>query len=341
MGYFFKSDGLKSYTSQSDSIAEWSHTTAWDDSTGKTLVSSQSGFLSSYANSSNTSIFFSDDGLKMFVAYTYFDGSEANVQYVKEHSLSTAWLLSSGNTTATTTITVPLGTEWDVNSTGYSSDQIISGLEFASDGLSFHVLRYEESGVSTSITSLLVYTLTTAWTLSSATLSSTTTIDILTGGDNIIRSPISPGYHTMSGGEIVLAYDGNFVEITAITDTAAVTSNPISTGSFFFSSDETKLFQNGDCGWVYTNIATDYTSSTVTLTSFASSLGNKTITTVCGYSITETYYHDGDYVIPDIGDSVYSDSGGTISLSNSSYQVGLSQYITTASGVVASTGFCI
>ena len=63
-------------------------------------------------------------------------------------------------------------------------------------------------------------------------------------------------------------------------------------------------------------------SSTVTLTSFSSSAGSNTQSSVCQYAtVNQTYYHDGSNATPVVGDNVYSDSAGTTGLARDYYKL--------------------
>jgi hypothetical protein len=320
MGLFFKSDGLKSYYLNGDFVSQATHTTAFRASGATTITNTNSLFGND--GSYSDSIFLSSDGTKLYILYTDYAVSTANQGYLRQYALSTAWLLSSLNTTPTTTTTLPLGTEYSIYS-GKSAKQKWSGLEFAPDGLSFHFVRYENNNVSgatqQSVTFKVNYTLSTAWSLSSASLSSTTKIDYasVTGYGGMCL-----GYHTMSGGEIILSMGGNFIELSSITDTTANSISSLASTGFFFSTDETLLLQNGanTCGIVHTEIDTNYSSSS--LTSFSSSESSKFQSTACGFSMNQTYYHDGTGIIPKVGDIVYSDSEGTLPLSKWYYRNG-------------------
>lgn len=324
MGLFFKSDGLKSYYLDGDYVSQATHTTAFRAS-GSTQVSTTNSLFGTDGTYSD-SIFLSSDGTKLYILYTDYAVSTANQGYLRQYTLSTAWLLSSLNTTPVTTTTLPLGTEYSIYS-GKSAKQRWSGLEFAADGLSFHFLRYENNNVSgatqQSVTFKVNYTLSTAWSLSSASLSSTTKIDYasVTGYGGMCL-----GYHTMSGGEIILSMGGNFIELSSITDTTADSISSLGSSGFFFSTDETLLLQNGanSCGLVHTEIDTNYSANS--LTSFSSGLSSKFQSSACSFSLNQTHYHDGSGFLPAVGDIVYSDSAGTVPLAKWHYSYGGGTY---------------
>jgi hypothetical protein len=264
MGIFFKSDGLKSYrlTGSSEQVIQIAHTTAFRDA-GSSQVGSAISSLYGNEGTYTDSIFLSSDGTKLFILYTDYVSGSYNVGYLRQYTLSTAWLLSSINTTPVSTQTMVIGTEYSVHS-GKSDNQRYSGLEFASDGLSFQVLRYEDDGGTpgsnrNTVTFRDIHTLSTAWTISSGTSISPTKIAYASqtgyGGQ-------CSGFHEMSGGEFVLSMGGQFIQLTSISDTTANFTSSLAAGSFFFSTDETLLIQaNTSCGTVDTEIETNYSAA--------------------------------------------------------------------------------
>lgn len=138
---FFRADGLKLYIGDlnNKSVYEYNVTTAWD-LTAVTFV--QSFSTNAQDSTSPSGIFFKPDGLRMYVT-----GYTNNKIY--EYTLSTAWDIS----TATYSRASP-----GVSGTIY---QLFS-LWMASDGLSLYsVSNYKDS--------VLYYTLSTAWDISTAT----------------------------------------------------------------------------------------------------------------------------------------------------------------------------
>ena len=242
-----------------------SHTTAFRDA-GSSQVGSAISSLYGNDGTYTDALFLSSDGTKLYILYTDFitvnQAGDGNQGYLKQFTLSTAWLLSSINTTPVHTITLPRGNEWSVTG-GYSGRQRWSGLEFNSAGTSFHLLRYEDNGGGIgsieSVTFKVNYSLSFAWTLSSSSLTSTTEIaySSVTGYGGTCS-----GYHTMSGGEVVLSMGGQFIQLSSISDTTANFTSSLAAGSFFFSTDETLLLQsNVSCGTVDTEIETNYSAS--------------------------------------------------------------------------------
>jgi len=79
------------------------------------------------------------------------------------------------------------------------------------------------------------------------------------------------------------------------------------------------------------------------LTSFSSSAGSNSQSSVCQYgSINQTYYHDGSNATPVVGDNVYSDSAGTTGLARNWYKLNAlgSYHIQTGGSTIDSTAPC-
>lgn len=142
-GIFFKPDGLKMYVAgaNGDRVYQYTLGTAWDlstssyDSVSFSVVGQQGGVRG---------LFFKDDGSKMFII-----GSTQDV--VTEYSLGTPWVVSS----AVFTVSFSIASQ---TTNGY-------GLSFKDDGLEMYI-----TGVSS--VSVHQYTLSTAWDISSASITS-------------------------------------------------------------------------------------------------------------------------------------------------------------------------
>ena len=143
-GLAFSSDGTKAYVSDqiSDTIYQYTLTTAWDISTGSYASKS----LSVTAQETNPqTIAFSSDGTK---AYTV--GSTNNDIY--QYTLTTAWDISTGSYASKL---LDVGAQ-DVNP---------EGLAFSSDGTKAYVLGSTGDAI-------YQYTLTTAWDISTGSYAS-------------------------------------------------------------------------------------------------------------------------------------------------------------------------
>lgn len=191
---FFRTDGLKCYISEitNDAIQQYSLSTAWD------LSTATSDSVSLVPVERPVGIFFKSDGTKLYVCCDYYGAT------IEQYSLSTAWDLSTAtydsvslnvagqdtqlgglwfSTDGTKLFLVGnqhnyvyqynLTTGWDLSSATYSSNYINLtsidatplGLTFKPDGLKMFVLG---SGTD----SVLQFSLTTAWDISTASYDS-------------------------------------------------------------------------------------------------------------------------------------------------------------------------
>ena len=193
-GLFFKDDGTKFYIvgSTSDTVFQYSCSTAWDVSTAS--YDSKSFNVSSQENTPN-GLFFKDDGTKFYIVGQVNDR-------VYQYSCSTAWDISTGNYAA-----FPVGAQegnpfdvqfkldgtkfyvigtanrtvyqyscaipWDVNAASYDSksfsvnaqDSDPQGLFFKPDGTKFYVVAQGNDRV-------YQYSCSTAWDISTASYDS-------------------------------------------------------------------------------------------------------------------------------------------------------------------------
>jgi 6-phosphogluconolactonase (cycloisomerase 2 family) len=194
-GLFFKPDGLVMYTvgSTSDTVFQYTLTTAWDVSTASYASKS---FSVAKQETVPSAVFFKPDGLTFFMF-----GEAADVVFT--YSLSTAWDVSTAvappafsvisqetgpnalffkpdgssmfvvGATADTVLQYDLSAPWNINTASYASksfsvnpqDANPQGLFFKPDGLTLFVV-----GLSTD--AVYQYTLTTAWDVSTASYAS-------------------------------------------------------------------------------------------------------------------------------------------------------------------------
>lgn len=282
---FFKTDGLTSYnvSPSNNKILQLTHTTAYEyastTSTSKSNVPAGSG----EQIAGGSCLWFSADGTKLFALYTDFEYFDIDRGYMKQFSLSTAWDITTLNTTPTTTLTLPLGTRYPTYPTSgtalYSENLNWQGLEFADNGLSFYFIRYESDEYDNSyypnatraqVSIKCDYTLTTAWDLSTASLTSSTDIAIsdIDYGDATVSGFVSM-YHTMSGGELVVLMGWGFMNLDSISDTTPNFTSSLGSGGtrqWWWSEDETLLVNEGvlggDCFGGDREIATNYVQAT-------------------------------------------------------------------------------
>lgn len=138
-GLAFGDSGTKMYVvgTTGDRIYQYNLTTAWDIATASY---SNLSLLISGAETSATSLAFSSDGTKAFVAGTVSDT-------IRQYNLSTAWNISTG--------------VLQVGSIGTSLDGTASGISFSSDGTKVYYIGTTQTRV------FQVY-LSTPWSISSA-----------------------------------------------------------------------------------------------------------------------------------------------------------------------------
>ena len=189
-GLFFKPDGLKMYMcgSTDDDVYEYDLATAWDVTTAS--------FLRNVSVSANpAAVFFRSDGLKMYI-------TETSLERVVEYNLSTAWNISTRSTVQTLTVSVksenPTGlwfkpdglkmyisasapdtvAEYDLSSAWnistavwlqsksiFAQDDSPQDIFFKPDGLTMYM-------VGNTTGTIYEYTLSTAWNISTATVTS-------------------------------------------------------------------------------------------------------------------------------------------------------------------------
>lgn len=156
-GMYFKPDGTKVFITGSSAPAGiWAYSCAapWDVSTitydSKTLnLSSQT--------TAPTGVWFKPDGTKMFIA----SNTGTYVDSIIEYGLSTAWDISTGTFTASLSVA--------------SRDTAPNGVQFTDDGMRMFVCGNQGD-------SIVIYDLSTAWDISTATfLVETSNVSTLTG----------------------------------------------------------------------------------------------------------------------------------------------------------------
>ena len=151
---FFKPDGTKMYLlgRSGDDVDEFALSTPWDVTTAS-YTDQLANIGSSPTSESNPyGMFFSPDGI-----YLYIVGS--TMDQVAQFTLSTAWDISTGSYTR----------EQDLTKSGGSDYDNPAGIFFRPDGTEFWVVSSTEDTIQK-------YTLSTAWDISTISVSHSTSL---------------------------------------------------------------------------------------------------------------------------------------------------------------------
>jgi len=227
-GLFFKPDGTKMYMvgSTNDTVYQYSLSTAWNVST-----TSYDSISFSVASQETTpqSIFFKDDGTKMYIVGSINDA-------VYQYSLSTAW---------------------DVSTASYDSIQyrlaieegVPTGLFFKDDGTKMYMLGSINDAV-------YQYSLSTAWDVSSAPgLSGTgyyfvgdeelNPTDVFFKPDGTIMYIIGVSGDEVNEYSLSTAWD---VSTASFVRVRSISSQEINPNALVFKPDGTKMYVMGQSG---------------------------------------------------------------------------------------------
>lgn len=247
------------------------------------------------------------------------------------------------------------GTEFDG---GNEPNGLWYGMSDINGNQSQFTMRIDNNGVVKEIidcSGVTTTTTTTTTTLSEVYEISPTSVTMNEGTAQIFEINTT---NVPNGTTIYWTIDGNPTsDFTATQGTETIDTqfgNPSATFGVFTTNDSTtegtenfnlRIRTGGFTGTIVdtATITVNDTSTTPTtqgLTSYSSSTVSFSPTNACGFSLTETYYHDGTGTEPSIGDLVYSNSSGTSFLSNGFYQVEFNQYIQVSSGEVIDKGLC-
>jgi len=221
-GLFFKPDGTKMFVIviTKDKVYQYSLSTAWDVSTAS--YDSKSSVVHS-EDEYPTAVFFKPDGTKMFILGS---GNDTVFQY----SLSTAWEVSTASYDSKS---------FNVN----SEDTNPGGLFFKDDGTKMFV-----SGQSGSVHE---YSLSTAWDVSTASL--TTSFDTSieeTNPAGLFFGNSGAKMYVLGNGQLKVfeyslstAWDASTTSYSS--NSFSVSTKDITPGGVFFQDDGTKMFTTG------------------------------------------------------------------------------------------------
>ena len=244
-GLFFKPDGLTMYVvgNASDSVHEYTLSTAWDISTATFLQS----FSVSAQEINPTGLFFKPDGTKMYIV-----GS--NGDDVNEYTLSTAWDISTASFVQVFSVS--------------AQDTTPQGVFFKDDGTIMYVLGRTNPVI-------YQYQLSTAWDISTATFSMPTTkyFNVATQEnvpeDLFFKPDGTKMYIIGSGTDRVQEYDLSSawaISTATFLQFFSVSTQDIVPTALFFKPDGTKMYMLGAVGQDVNeyNLSTAWDISTTT-----------------------------------------------------------------------------
>jgi DNA-binding beta-propeller fold protein YncE len=264
-GLFFKPDGTKMYIvgSGSDTVKEYTLTTAWDVDTASLAYSLAVGSQ----EATSAALVFKPDGTKFYIAGTTNDT-------VYEYDMSTAWDVSTASYNQGFSISTQeaeprgirfkpdgtkmfitgsngdevneydLSTAWDVSTASYSQNFSVSAQEtfpqdlfFSDDGETMWILGSSGDDINQ-------YTLSTAWDISTASYSQTS-VSLL----DYERFP-SAMYITSDQKKLfIIGYYDDDIDVYMFgVKQLSILSQEANTNSIFFKDDGTKMYLMGQSG---------------------------------------------------------------------------------------------
>lgn len=283
---FFRNDGTSNDGKQmyivgtsSDSVHEYTLSTAWDISTASF---SQTFSVASQETAPN-GLFFKGDGTIMYVAGTQGDD-------VNEYALSTAWDISTASFTRAQTLS-PAGNP--------------TGVFFKSDGTRMFASDNAKNGI-------FQYALSTAWNVSTVSYSAPTTenkdvsSEDLTPQDVTFKSDGTKMYVVGNSGNDVSEYNLSSawaVHTASFSQTFSVASEDTAPQSIAFKDDGSKMYIVGNGG----NDVNEYDLSTAWDVSTASYNQNFSVSTQDTGPRGFTFKTDGTkmYVVGTQNDNLY------------------------------------
>jgi DNA-binding beta-propeller fold protein YncE len=273
-GLFFKPDGTKMYVVglSGDDVNEYNLSTAWDITT----ASYSQNFSVATQDTIPSGLSFKPDGTKMYVAGNSSDA-------VHEYSLSTAWDVSTASYSQSFSVS--------------AQDTQTSGLFFKPDGTKMFVTATNGDEVN-------MYTLSTAWDISTASYTSRAAVgsqDIAPNGlsfnsDGTKMFVIGSGNDSVYEYSLSTAWDVSTASYSSIS--FSVVSQATGPSDMFFKSDGSKMYVlDGSSGAVYQYSTGSTSAATFT---YPSAVKFPSGTAPAGPAIGET-----DVLV------FYTDDGGT------------------------------
>lgn len=98
-------------------------------------------------------------------------------------------------------------------------------------------------------------------------------------------------------------------------------------------------------GFAAPDAITDFYGFSLSLTSYVGSAFQTGVKFICNQTLVTTYYHNGSSAFPAVGDTIYTNSGGTTTIGggNTGYNRinNLAYVLTSTSGVVTNVFVCV
>lgn len=220
VGLYFKSDGTEFYLANDDwdGVIKYDMTTAYDVSTASFSYPTK-GFLDiGSEESSPRDVFFKEDGLKMYIVGQ--GGDEVN-----EYNLSTAWDVTTASA-------------YQVFSVA-SQETTPRALQFSPDGTKMYVTGISSDNVNE-------YTLSTAWDISSASFTSSFSVNAKeTAPLGMFLKPDGTKFYISGDSDFVheynmtTAYDVSTATFNQSFNTSSDITSP---AALFFKPDGTKMY---------------------------------------------------------------------------------------------------
>ena len=277
-GLAFSSDGTKMYIvgQTNDTVYQYTLSTAWDVSTA-TYASLSKSIAAQDPNP--TSIFFSSDGLKMYMV-----GQTYNTVY--QYTLSTAWAINTA-------------TYASLSKSVSAQEGAVNGVAFSPDGTKMYIVGQNNDTV-------YQYTLSTAWNVSTATYASLSKdlgfqdiipCDLAFSSDGLRMFVVGNYYDQVFQYTLSTAWNVS----TATYASLAINVPDTQSMGLAFSSDGTKMFALGYANkYVY---QFNNTALPVTITVPAAVQNPPTTAFIIGNQVSYTFVtNDGGTTVKLIGE---------------------------------------
>lgn len=280
---FFKSDGTKMYIvgSASDTVYQYSLSTAWDISTASFTYPTSDYFSVAAQEGAPSSLSFKPDGTKMYVIGTANDN-------VREYDLSTAWNISTASYVQFFSVS--------------AQETSPSGLFFKDDGTKMYICGLTGDDVNE-------YNLSTAWNISTASYVQNFSVAVQDTEPNglFFKSDGTKMYVLGNAGDDVNEYSLSTawdISTASYAQNFSVATEETSPLDLFFKPDGTKMYVIGNAG----DDVNEYSLSTAWDISTASYSQNFSVSAQASGPTGLFFKSDGTkmYIIGNISDAVWA-----------------------------------